>query len=156
MTVVENVQVALFSFHNRLLDGFSRVHDLYREEAINLLARVGMASQADRGFLAYGDLKRIELAIALANKPKLLLKDEPTAGMAPKERVNLMNLTAEIVRERQVAVLFTEHDMDIVFRHADQIIVLNRGAVIARGRPAEVRDNPEVHEVYLGTGQMYH
>ncbi len=96
-----------------------------------------MASQADRGcgVLAYGDIKRVELAIALANRPKLLLMDEPTAGMAPKERIELMQLTAEIVRERQVAVLFTEHDMDIVFGQADQIVVLDRGTIIARGAP---------------------
>ena len=158
MTVLENVQVALMSMHRRMLDGFSRLQDLHRDEAMNLLARVGMSAQADRGcgVLAYGDLKRVELAIALANQPKLLLMDEPTAGMAPKERIELMKLTSEIVRERQVAVLFTEHDMDIVFRHADQIVVLNRGSVLARGRPTEVRDNPQVREVYLGTGQMHH
>jgi branched-chain amino acid transport system ATP-binding protein len=158
MTVLENVQVALVSMHRRMLDGFSRLRDLHRDEAMNLLTRVGMSAQADRGcgVLAYGDLKRVELAIALANQPKLLLMDEPTAGMAPKERIELMKLTSEIVRERQVAVLFTEHDMDIVFRHADQIVVLNRGSVLARGRPTEVRDNPQVREVYLGTGQMHH
>lgn len=157
MTVVENVQVALVSQGRRLFDGVSRVQGLYRQEAMELLDRVGMSSQADRGcgVLAYGDLKRVELAIALANRPKLLLMDEPTAGMAPRERIDLMKLTAEIVRERQVAVLFTEHDMDIVFGHADRIIVLNRGIVIARGTPSEVRDDPHVREVYLGTGQMY-
>ena len=78
--------------------------------------------------------------------------DEPTAGMAPKERVALMRLTAEIVRERGVAVLFTEHDMDVVFTHAHNVIVLNRGHVIARGRPEDVRNDPQVRDVYLGTG----
>ena len=82
--------------------------------------------------------------------------DEPTAGMAPKERVELMRLTAEIARERSVAVLFTEHDMDVVFAHADHIIVLNRGRIIARGDPSSVRNNSEVREVYLGSGSMYH
>jgi branched-chain amino acid transport system ATP-binding protein len=106
--------------------------------------------------LAYGDLKRVELAVALANQPKLLLMDEPTAGMAPKERTELMRLTAEIARERSVAVLFTEHDMDVVFTHADSIIVLNRGRIIARGAPLAVRNDPQVREVYLGSGAMYH
>jgi branched-chain amino acid transport system ATP-binding protein len=94
--------------------------------------------------------------VALANRPKLLLMDEPTAGMAPRERVALMQLTAEIVRERNVAVLFTEHDMDVVFTHAHNIIVLNRGRIIARGKPAEVRNDPQVREVYLGSGAMFH
>lgn len=157
MTVVENVQTVLLSLNARLMDGVSSARGLYRDEAMELLGRVGMASQAHRGcgILAYGDLKRVELAMALANRPKLLLMDEPTAGMAPKERIELMSLTSEIVRERQLAVLFTEHDMDIVFGHADQIVVLNRGAVIARGKSAEIRENSQVREIYLGSGQMY-
>ena len=122
-----------------------------------LLERVGMASQADRpcGVLAYGDLKRVELAMALASDPCLLLMDEPTAGMAPRERIELMALTAELVRERNIAVLFTEHDMDVVFAHADRIIVLNRGELIASGPPADVRADRRVQEVYLGSGAMF-
>jgi branched-chain amino acid transport system ATP-binding protein len=158
MSVLENVQMALISFHKRLLSFFPRASSLYTDEAMKLLERVGMAAQAQRGcgVLAYGDLKRVELAVALTNQPKLLLMDEPTAGMAPKERVELMQLTADIVRERGVAVLFTEHDMDVVFTHAHNVVVLNRGRIIARGRPEEVRNNPEVRNVYLGTGLMYH
>ena len=112
-----------------------------------------MAEQAGRacGVLAYGDLKRVELAVALSNAPGLLLMDEPTAGMAPAERVELMGLTAGIVRERGIAVLFTEHDMDVVFGHADRLIVLNRGELIAQGTPAEVRDDARVREIYLGS-----
>ena len=87
----------------------------------------------------------------LANEPRLLLMDEPTAGMAPQERIALMALTAEIVRERGIAVLFTEHDMDVVFAHADRLIVLNRGRLIAAGTPAEVRGNAQVQQVYLGS-----
>jgi branched-chain amino acid transport system ATP-binding protein len=158
MTVLENVQTALLSHHRRMLSMWASITDSYRDEALALLERVGMAPQAERGcgVLAYGDLKRVELAVALANRPKLLLMDEPTAGMAPKERVALMQLTAEIVRERNVAVLFTEHDMDVVFTHAHNIIVLNRGRIIARGKPADVRNDPQVREVYLGSGAMFH
>jgi branched-chain amino acid transport system ATP-binding protein len=153
MTVRENVQMALLSHHRRLAGWWRPAAALYREEAGRLLDRVGMAEQADRAcsVLAYGDLKRVELAVALANEPRLLLMDEPTAGMAPKERVELMALTAAIVRERRMAVLFTEHDMDVVFAHADRIIVLNRGRVIAQGAPAEVRASAEVQQVYLGS-----
>ena len=116
-----------------------------------------MADQAQRscGELAYGDLKRLELAIALANDPKLLLMDEPAAGMAPRERHALMGLTADIARERTIGVLFTEHDMDVVFGHADRVLVLNRGALIAEGAPAAVRANAEVQAVYLGAGSLY-
>jgi branched-chain amino acid transport system ATP-binding protein len=107
------------------------------------------------GELAYGDLKRLELAIALANQPKLLLMDEPTAGMAPRERIELMRLTAEIARRHSIGVLFTEHDMDVVFEHADRILVLNRGSLIAEGSPEEVRGNPQVRAIYLGEGLVY-
>jgi branched-chain amino acid transport system ATP-binding protein len=153
MTVRENVQMALLSHHRRLWNAWVRARDQFRAEADRLLERVGMLEQAERAcsVLAYGDLKRVELAVALANAPRLLLMDEPTAGMAPKERIGLMALTAEIVRERRIAVLFTEHDMDVVFAHADRILVLNRGQLIAEGPPAAVRANPEVQQVYLGS-----
>ena len=153
MTVRENVQVALLSHHGRLNAMFSRATELYQEEADALLDRVGMLAQADRpcSVLAYGDLKRLELAVALANKPRLLLMDEPTAGMAPKERIALMALAAEIVKSDRIGVLFTEHDMDVVFAHASRMIVLNRGELIAAGSPQDVRANPEVQRIYLGS-----
>jgi branched-chain amino acid transport system ATP-binding protein len=111
-----------------------------------------MAEAADRpcSTLAYGDVKRVELAIALASEPKLLLMDEPTAGMAPKERAALMGLVARIARERGIGVLFTEHDMPAVFAHADRILVLMRGEIIAGGTPEEVRADARVKQVYLG------
>ena len=157
MTVRENVQVALVSHHGRLFNLWSSTPKLARDEAAALLELVGMSGYADRpcGELAYGDLKRLEFAVALANEPKLLLMDEPTAGMAPRERIDLMRMTARIAREKSIGVLFTEHDMDVVFEHADRILVLNRGSLIAEGTPAEVRGNPEVRAVYLGEGLVY-
>lgn len=157
MTVLENVQMALLAHHRRLLNCWQRAPAFYAKEALELLHRVGMADQAERGcgVLAYGDVKRVELAIALTNQPRLLLMDEPTAGMAPKERTGLMRLAADIVRERGLAVLFTEHDMDVVFTHADRVIVLNHGEIIARGRPEEVRNDAQVRAVYLGAGTMF-
>ena len=157
MTVVENVQMALLSHHKQVFRFAPRAHLMYHAEAIALLEKVGMAEQAERhcAVLAYGDLKRMELAIALAHDPVLLLMDEPTAGMAPKERVALMQLTADIVRDEQVSVLFTEHDMDVVFTHAHRIMVLNRGKLIAEGNATEIRHSPLVQEVYLGGGTLY-
>jgi len=157
MTVRENVQTALLNFHGRLNSVLALAGRLYVDEAMALLARVGIAEQATRpcAVLAYGDLKRVELAIALANRPRLLLMDEPTAGMAPAERAALMQLTAELARSSGIAVLFTEHDMDVVFAHADRILVLNRGALIAEGKPDEVRANRQVQEVYLGSGSAF-
>ncbi len=152
MTVAENVQMALISLNRRTRDCWREATDMYRDEALALLDRVGMAADAERPSreLAYGDVKRVELAIALAGAPKLLLMDEPTAGMAPRERAQLMQLTASIARESRIGVLFTEHDMGAVFGHADDILVLVRGEIIARGRPEEVRANARVREVYLG------
>jgi branched-chain amino acid transport system ATP-binding protein len=152
MTVAENVQMALISRNGRTRAWWPDAGGLYRDEAVALLERVGLGLQAGRpcSELAYGDVKRVELAIALAGAPKLLLMDEPTAGMAPKERAQLMQLAAGIARTSGIGVLFTEHDMGAVFAHADDIIVLVRGEIIAAGPPDEVRANARVREVYLG------
>ena len=154
MTVRENVHTALLSRERQLWSVLRKSH---AEEADALLARVGMRDQADRAcaVLAYGDLKRVELAIALANHPRLLLMDEPTAGMAPKERNALMALTKQLVVDRGMAVLFTEHSMDVVFAYADRMIVLARGRLIAQGKPLEIRDHPKVQEVYFGSGKTF-
>jgi branched-chain amino acid transport system ATP-binding protein len=153
MSVRENVQMALIARHRRIADPWTRAAALYRDAAEALLERVGMLEQAARpcAVLAYGDLKRAELAVALAGEPRLLLMDEPTAGMAPRERGALMALAVSVVRERDIAVLFTEHDMDVVFRHADRILVLDRGGLIAQGAPVDVRADPEVQRIYLGS-----
>jgi branched-chain amino acid transport system ATP-binding protein len=129
----------------------------HRDRAIELLRQVGMAESADRPCkeLAYGDVKCVELAIALANDPRLLLMDEPTAGMAPRERNALIALVKKLVIERKISVLFTEHSMDVVFAYADRIIVLARGMLIADGNAEAIRDNPEVQQVYLGTGKTH-
>ena len=157
MTVAENVQLALVSHHGELFRFTSSFTTSHRARALELLAQVGMADAADRACkeLAYGDVKRVELAIALANDPRLLLMDEPTAGMARRERSELIALVKKLVVERKVSVLFTEHSMDVVFAYADRIIVLARGRLIADGNAAAIRDNPEVQQVYLGTGKTY-
>ncbi|MEH2470013.1 branched-chain amino acid transport system ATP-binding protein [Nitrobacteraceae bacterium AZCC 2161] len=157
MTVIENVQMALISHANQIYRLWRPAASLHRERALELLEQVGMRDAADRPSreLAYGDVKRVELAIALANDPRLLLMDEPTAGMAPKERNDLIALVKRLVIERGISVLFTEHSMDVVFAFADRIIVLARGRLIADGDAKSIRDNPQVREVYFGTGKTF-
>ncbi len=157
LTVIENVQLALLSHAGAVRRFWRSARPQFRDEALALLDSVGMAAQAERAtsVLAYGDMKRVELALALANQPRLLLMDEPTAGMAPGERQQLMELTRRLAREQGIGVLFTEHSMDVVFAHADRIIVLARGELIAGGSPAAVRDDPRVREVYFGMGSTF-
>ena len=152
MTVLENIQVALASFRKKAKSPLRKLKNLFREEAMELLHLVGIPDYANFvcGVLAYGDLKRVELALALTNQPRLLLMDEPTAGMEPADRQHLMDLTSQIVRNRNIGALFIEHDMDVVFTHANRIVVLNRGEKIAEGTPDQVRQNDNVRAVYLG------
>jgi branched-chain amino acid transport system ATP-binding protein len=157
MTVAENVEIALASHHHEVYRFAAPLGGRWRERAHELLAQVGMADAAGRACreLAYGDVKRVELAIALANDPRLLLMDEPTAGMAPRERLDMIELVKRFVTERGISVLFTEHSMDVVFAFADRIIVMARGAVVADGDADTIRRSPQVQQVYLGTGRAY-
>jgi branched-chain amino acid transport system ATP-binding protein len=152
MTAAENVQMALISCARQSGGLWRPARERHRDKAVELLSRVGMAEAADVpcSALAYGDVKRVELAIALAGQPKLLLMDEPTAGMAPRERAALMDLTAAIAESQGIGVLFTEHDMDVVFGHAARVLVLLRGQIIAAGTPDEVRQDEQVKRAYLG------
>jgi branched-chain amino acid transport system ATP-binding protein len=155
MTVAENVQMALLSRERRLLDLWKPAHEQCRAEALELLAAVGLRGEERRpvGELAYGQIKSVELAIALANRPALLLMDEPTAGMAPPERHALMALIRELVAARGLSVLFTEHSMDVVFTHADRVLVLARGELIAQGSVEQIRSDARVQQAYFGSGK---
>jgi len=157
MTVLENVQMALISHAREIYHLWRPSMEMHRDRALALLAQVGMGEAAERPSreLAYGDVKRVELALALANEPRLLLMDEPTAGMGPRERNDLIALVKRLVVERGISVLFTEHSMDVVFAFADRIIVLARGRLIADGNAAAIRDNAQVREVYFGTGKTF-
>ena len=157
LTVAENVQMALLSADGQSLSPWRRATHYRSANALQLLEQVQLDTQAHRpcSALAYGDVKRLELAMALANEPRLLLMDEPTAGMAPDERHALMALTRSLVNQRGVAVLFTEHSMDVVFEHADRVLVMARGALIAQGTPAQVQANPQVQAVYFGSGKTF-
>ncbi|HLJ01487.1 MAG TPA: ABC transporter ATP-binding protein [Bradyrhizobium sp.] len=157
MTVRENVQLALASYERKSLNPATSLPRFSFGEADRLLELVGMNGLAEQpcGELAYGDLKRLELAVALANQPRLLLMDEPTAGMTPRERIELMRLTVQIAQTKSIGVLFTEHDMDVVFGHANRVLVLNRGVLIAEGAPEDIRRNDQVRAAYLGGGLAY-
>ena len=153
LTLRENVQTALLSRQGKSRAMFPAAAGLLRKPAMALLDRVGLSEQADAicGTLSLGDLKRLELALALAGEPTLLLLDEPTAGMSGEERAALIDLVGRIVRERELTVLFTEHDMDVVFDVADQISVLHFGEVLETGTPEQIHGSKKVQEIYLGT-----
>jgi branched-chain amino acid transport system ATP-binding protein len=157
MTVVENVQMALIAHARQTYRLWRAARSYHRPRALELLRQVGMHEAADRPCreLAYGDVKRVELAIALASDPRLLLMDEPTAGMAPRERNELIALVKMLVVERGVSVLFTEHSMDVVFAFADRIVVMARGRLIADGDAKTIRNDPLVRQVYFGSGRTF-
>jgi branched-chain amino acid transport system ATP-binding protein len=152
LTVFQNVQAAYLSHRGRGRDLWSRVERLYRDETEAVLASIGLLERSGElsGFLSHGAQKQLELGIALASEPRLLLLDEPTAGMSATETRETIRLIDRIVRERGLTLLFTEHDMDVVFSIAQKITVLHQGRVIADGTPADVRADPEVRRVYLG------
>ena len=155
MTVIENVQMAMLAAQGLQLSPWRRTRQHRAEAAQTLLEKVGLAelSQQISDTLAYGDIKRLELAMALVNQPRLLLMDEPTAGMSPTERHALMGLVQFLAKERDVAVMFTEHSMDMVFSFATRILVMAQGRILVEGTPQEVQNNPLAQSVYLGRGK---
>ncbi len=157
LTVLENLQMALLSADRQLFRFWRRAAHYRTQDAIGLLRDVGVDHLASAvcAHLSYGDIKRVELAMAMAHRPRLLLMDEPTAGMATAERHALMALTRRWVDSRGLSVLFTEHSMDVVFAFADRIVVLAQGKVIADGSPQAVRQDRRVQQVYFGTGRTF-
>jgi branched-chain amino acid transport system ATP-binding protein len=157
MTVIENVQMALIAHAGEIYQLWRKAASYHRQHALELLRQVGMHDAADRPCrqLAYGDVKRVELAVALASEPRLLLMDEPTAGMAPRERNDLIALVKALVVERGVSVLFTEHSVDLVFAFADRIVVMARGRLIADGDAKTIRSDPMVRQVYFGSERTF-
>jgi branched-chain amino acid transport system ATP-binding protein len=152
LTVLQNVQAALLAHHGQGRNFWSRSETLLLDEAEALLASIGLAALAEEtaGTLAYGNQKQLELGIALASDPSVLLLDEPTAGMSAGETHETISMLQRIAEERGLTLLFTEHDMAVVFRIAQKIAVLYQGRKLAEGTPDEVRANPEVRRVYLG------
>ena len=152
LTVFDNIQVAVLSHARQSLNFFTPAKQLVQEETYALLEDVGLLDEAQSisGTLSYGFQKQLELGITLASEPELLLLDEPTAGMSPQETTESIALVERLARERGLTLLFTEHDMDVVFSIADKITVLHQGKVLAEGKPEEVKDDPDVQRIYLG------
>jgi branched-chain amino acid transport system ATP-binding protein len=152
LTVFQNIQAAYLCHRGRGWNLLARVERLYRDETEALLVSVGLLDKAGEvaGFLSHGNQKQLELGITLALEPEILLLDEPTAGMSAQETRESIQLIERIARERGLTLLFTEHDMEVVFAIAHRITVLHQGEVIADGTPEEVRAHSEVRRVYLG------
>ena len=152
LTAFENIQIALFSTYKINHQLFTQARKLVQEETDEILKDVGLYSKRGikGGLLAHGDQKRLEIGIALATKPELLLLDEPTAAMSPKETIETTDLIKTLVNERKIALIFVEHDMSVVFGLSDKIKVLHQGRIIFEGTPEEVKANDEVQRIYLG------
>jgi len=152
LTVFDNVQYALIAHRGRGRDVWSHADALFRDEAEGLLRDVKLLDKAAMvaGTLSHGNQKQLELGIALAGSPQLLLLDEPTAGMSAAETRDSMALLGRIAAERDLTLLFTEHDMNVVFSTAQRIVVLHQGRVIAEGAPEAIRSDVDVRRVYLG------
>jgi branched-chain amino acid transport system ATP-binding protein len=159
MTAIENVQVGMHARLRSRVTGMvlrtpyvRREEREAREKARELLRFVGLKRHDELAMsLPYGDQRRLEIARALGSDPKLLLLDEPTAGMNPQESEELRKLMETLRSERGISVLLIEHDMKVVMNVSDHITVLDHGEKIAEGSPKEVRENPRVVEAYLGS-----
>jgi branched-chain amino acid transport system ATP-binding protein len=152
LTVFENIQAGVLSHRGKSLSLFSEVKNLFEKETYEIIENVGLQNHKDElsGSIAYGYQKQLELGIALANEPKMLLLDEPTAGMSAQETKATIELIGKIVKDKGLTLLFTEHDMSVVFAISERILILSQGQLIASGPPNEVRENPDVQKIYFG------
>ncbi len=152
LTVYESVLMALLSHRRATLHFLTNAKSYFRDEVWHILEDVGLADQAwtQGDSISHGDKKRLELAVTLGTEPQLLLLDEPTCGMSPEETETTITLIKKLAEERGLTILFTEHDMGVVFGIAQRISVLHQGGLIADGTPEAVRQSEEVQKVYLG------
>lgn len=152
LTVFENIQLSILANKGKTKKLFTPAKGMVRQETMNILEEIGLADRSMdiSGSLSYGEQKLLELGIALGNDPVLLLLDEPTAGMSPAETGPTMNRILKLARERDVTLVFIEHDIKTVFSVSEIIRVLHYGAFIAEGRPEDIRKNAEVQRIYLG------
>ena len=152
LTTYENIRQAILAQQKRTLNFFTPAQRLAKKKTLELLEVTGLSQNENMvaGNLSQGDKKRLELAIALGSKPELLFLDEPTAGMSGEETHETMNLVKQLNQDLGLTILFTEHDMSVVFGYARRLSVLHQGSIIAEGSPQEVRSNETVQKIYLG------
>jgi branched-chain amino acid transport system ATP-binding protein len=152
LTVFQNIQIPVLSQQRETSRLFRPAQTLALVETHRILKSVGLSEKAWHmaGSLSHGDQKILEIAIALGNEPKLLILDEPTAGMSPEETAATMELIKQLVTTQGLTILFCEHDMDIVFSTARSVMVMHQGRTLIQGTPEEVRRNEEVVKAYLG------
>jgi branched-chain amino acid transport system ATP-binding protein len=155
LTVYESVLMSFLSFNHFTLKMIAPATRFMEKEVYRALDHVGLSQHMNSPgeSLSHGDKKRLDLAIILGANPELLMLDEPTAGMGPEETASTMELIKALAQERGLTVLFTEHDMGVVFGIATQITVLHQGSVIGDGKPEEVRASEEVQRIYLGAAE---
>jgi branched-chain amino acid transport system ATP-binding protein len=154
LTAFDNIQVSLMSWQKKTRNIFQRADHFFQEETEEILSSLGLEDKKDRlaGLLAHGDQRLLEIGITLGTFPELILLDEPTAGMSPNESIKTMELIQQIVRSRQLTLLFIEHDMNIVFGVSEKVRVMHYGTIIAEGTPQEIRANDQVQKIYLAEG----
>lgn len=152
LTCFENIQIALIKKHKKVYDFMPRHTDYLKDEVMHVLEGVGMTHNAyeTASLLSYGDQRRLEIAITLAMEPRLLMLDEPTAGVARAEGYDIMKMIRQLAADRHITVVFIEHDMEIVFNYSDRISVLDHGTLIATDTPTNIRNNAFVQEAYFG------
>lgn len=152
LTVYESVLMGLLAHRGMTLNFLSSAHKYFKDQVWKILEDVGLENQAhvSGDSISHGDKKRLELGITLGTEPEILLLDEPTCGMSPEETESTMIFIRSLVEGKGLTILFTEHDMSVVFGIARRISVLHQGTLIADGSPQEVRDSEEVQRVYLG------
>lgn len=152
LSVFRNVQVSVLSQKGLSGNLFRPAQKMAVAETNNILQGVGLLEKAQyiAGSLSHGDQRMLEIAIALGNEPKMLILDEPTAGMSPEETTTTMALIKRLAETRRLTILFCEHDMDVVFNVAQSIMVMHHGSTIIQGKPEEVRADSDVQEAYLG------
>jgi branched-chain amino acid transport system ATP-binding protein len=152
LTVFKNVQVAVLSQQGRSRDLFRPASGIAIGETNAILETVGLMEKTDylAGSISHGDHRILEIAIALGNRPRMLILDEPTAGMSPDETTATMALIKRLAETQGLTILFCEHDMDVVFNTAQSIMVMHYGKTIIQAKPEEVRGNKDVQEAYLG------
>lgn len=156
LSVFENIRTSLLASSGRTLNFFNNASKMFNNNVEEIVESIGLGDSMHKlaSELAHGDQKRLDMGIAIACNPKLVLLDEPTAGMSPEESVKIMSLVTDLAKNRKLTIIFVEHDMKIVFDYSQIIRVMHQGKIIAEGKPEDVRRNLDVQRVYFGEDKI--